>query len=130
MNTGKCTHAKGKKKNTRKKEKEKQQTTKKNNPRNPNRLKSVGSLALCFVLPDGGLCSATGVEPEALFPSLLLFSGGALSRTPHPAGNGAALKAAPGPGRAQMCAQLTLNSLGAACSWALLKCEGFVWGLL
>lgn len=65
-----------------------------------------------------------------LFPSLLRFSGGALSRTPHPAGNGAALKAAPGPGQAQMCAQLALNSLGAACSWALLKCEGFVWGLL
>lgn len=76
VNTGKCTHAKGKKKmEERKKNKTTKQPKKKKKTRNPNGLKSVGSLALCFVLPDGGLCSATGVEPEALsvpFPPALL----------------------------------------------------------
>lgn len=60
-------------------------------PRNPNRLKSVGSLALCILLPHGGLCSATRAEPEAL--SVPFFSdGGVLSLTP-PARSWAAMKA-------------------------------------
>lgn len=33
--------------------------------RNPNRLKSVRSLTLCSLHPDGGLGNATGVEPKA-----------------------------------------------------------------
>lgn len=82
MNTGKHIHTGGKK--------EKKITHKK--PRNPNRLKSVGSLALCILLPDGGLCSTTGAEPEAL--SVPFSSrGGVLSCTLLPAGNRTAMKA-------------------------------------
>lgn len=54
MNRGKCMHAKGRK--------EKTHTHK---DRNPNRLKSVRSLTLWSLHPDGGLCNATGVEPKA-----------------------------------------------------------------
>lgn len=33
--------------------------------RNPNRLKSVRSLTLCSLRPDGGLCNSTGVVLKA-----------------------------------------------------------------
>lgn len=64
MNTSKCTHpgwggSHGGDHTHKKK-------TPTNKLRNPNRLKSVGSLALCILLPDGSLCSTTGAEPEAL----------------------------------------------------------------
>lgn len=55
-------------------------------------LKSVGSLTLCILLPDGSLCSTTGAEPEAL--SIPFAScGGVLSHPALPAGNRAAMKA-------------------------------------
>lgn len=53
--------------------KKRRKTTRK--PRSPSRLKTVGSLALCFCLPDGGLCSTTGVEPQAFSVSFLFWRG-------------------------------------------------------
>lgn len=78
------THTRG-----RKKKKENNQKT-----QNPNRLKTIGSLALCFCLPDGGLCSTTGVEPQAL--SVPFSSGGEFVTCSLWYQNGAACRAVPG----------------------------------
>lgn len=114
MNTGKCTLTRGKKKRKKKQQQEKPET-------------QIGwrvwgywhyasfSQMVAFVMLQ---------ELSAmlfLFPSLL--RGVDLSCTPHPAGNRAALKAAQGPQRAQTHTRLPLKSLGAECSWVLLKCE-------
>lgn len=41
--------------------------TNQKNPRNPNRLKSQGSVALCILLPGGTLRSATGALSVPFF---------------------------------------------------------------